>query len=142
MWLVAEFFGEEYALRAPSQFALLEFSAVAQDANDDTSDDGIAEVAVMAAVMHLLEEIVDPKDWKRFAASSRKNKATTEDHFMPLIQQAAALLGEAERPTVLSSDSSDGQEATALRSVSPAVSRVLASEAGRPDRQVGILRSA
>lgn len=131
-----DFFGETYKINEVSQFALLEFSEALED---HTGED---DTAVGAAIMHMLREIVDVKDWKRFAASARRNKATGEEHLMPLIQKAVELMGETERPTERSSDSSDGPASIELRSVSASVRRVLDQEAGRPDRQMGILRSA
>ena len=128
----ATFFGEKFELRPVQQFLLMEFAEVVDDADENG-------IPAAAAMMRLLREAVLPEDWKRFRALAVKNNATGED-LMPVIQ-ATVEEGD-DRPTVRSSDSSDGPDVTASRSVSPAVSRVLSAEAGRPDRQMGILRSA
>lgn len=129
-----EFFGDKFEVLAVSQFGLLEFSEALEDAQSDES-----ETAVGAAIMKLLRQIIPTSDWKRFAESARMNMATAEKDLMPLIQRAVEAADE--RPTELSSDSSGGQRSTLLKSASPAERRVIESESGRPDRQMGIVRS-
>lgn len=129
-----EFFGETFQVGEVAQFSLMEFAETVEGADENG-------LPAAAAMMRLLREAISPADWSRFRDLAVKNKATGE-HLMPVIEAAVEAMDEGERPTVRSSDSSDGPESAVSRSVSPSVAKVLAAEAGRPDRQMGILRSA
>ena len=126
-----EFFGETFDLQdEPNTFALMEF-AEAASTTDDNSLEGLA------AVFRLVEAAVTAEDWPRFKALARKNKAGVED-VLPVA--VAVFQAQTGRPTVRSSDSSDGPSDTEQSSTSDSLIRVLDREAGRPDRQLAILK--
>lgn len=134
VWRVrsVEFFGEKFEVSEPAQFLLMEFA----EAVDGADENGLPAAAAM---MRLLRAAIPADDWTRFRKLAVANNAEGE-HLMPLIERAVEQMDD--RPTARSSDSSDGPDVTVSRSVSPAVAKALRSETGRPDRQMGILRSA
>lgn len=150
-----EFFGETYALSGEvSEFGLLEFAEAAADGQDGDTMQG------MASIMRLLRECVAEKDavetyvddmgetqtkvvaygWGHFKAAARSNRATVQDHLMPVIQKAFE--AQADRPTGRPSDSSDGPRSIEPKSESSADVKVSPFR-GRPDldRQLEIARA-
>lgn len=126
-----EFFGETFHLRPGNEYQpeMMEFANVANGGGDSNMLSGAT------AVFTFLKAIVHPGDWDAFWASAKKNHATVDDHFMPIV--VAAFTQEVERPTGRSSDSSDGPKNTRQKSAGESSSaKVIRREEkkGRPDR--------
>lgn len=135
-----EFFGEVFALnpRESYEWAMIEFADAAMGGADTDLLSGTA------AVMSLLREAIaggevtdahkQGKDWARFKATARKNKAQVRRDLMPLVFQI--FTQATERPTGLPSGSSDGQSSTPESSEVASYRRVIEREeaSGRPDR--------
>ena len=128
-----EFFGEQFELNTEvSEFALMEFAEAAADGLDADA------MAGMAAMMRLIKECVVSSDVSRFLKSARKNRASSED-LLPI--RKATFDPVTERPTGLSSDSSDGQHNTVPSFVANAGDRDWGPLNGRPDLQLAYLHS-
>ena len=126
-----EFHGEKFALEDHlSDFALSEFAAAAQSDADAASPEGAA------AVFNLLEVCIVPSDWPRFRKLARRHGST--EALLPVV--AAVFKAHTERPTLPSSDSSDGREVTAPSSAPSADDRALDLLAGRPDLQLMVMQ--
>lgn len=129
-----EFFGESFDLNdSVSEFALMEFSLAADEGQDGDTRQGLA------SILRLVRECVAPGEWVRFRDTARKNRAGAED-LVPIL--TATFQQETGRPTGGSSDSSDGPNATPQKSGSSSGDKVAEMFPGRPDKQLGILRSA
>lgn len=127
----ATLFGETFKLEdEPSQFAMIEFGAVANEGLDDGSTEGLA------ALYNLVIGCVVPADQSRLKDTFRKNRATTDD-MLTIVQRCAQ--GN-ERPTGLSSDSSDGQSSIEVKSDVRPDGRVSDIYDGRPDLQLAVSR--
>ena len=125
-----EFFGEQIELAdSCSEWALMEFADTAERVESES-------LPALAAAMRLLREAVAPKDWARFTATARKNKATAEQ-CLPVI--VAVFEVATDRPTSLPADSSDGQRTTAPNSTGASSSPAILP--GRPDLQIAVLRA-
>lgn len=128
-----EFFGETFALASEvSEFAWMEFASAAADGQDGDTMQGYA------SMMTLLRACIEQKDWPRFRATARKNRASFES-LLPVIQ--AVFEQQADLPTGGSSDSSDGPAVTVQKSEPSAADKASAAFPGRPDLQLAVLPS-
>ena len=127
---MADLYGEHFDLKAPSEYALMEF---AEGASEDEES-----LAGLAAVMRLLRAIVDPKDWKRFSATCRTHGATVEHDLMPMIVEATTA-----RPTEEPAGSSSGPSTTPPRFGSDSESKARAMlPSGRGDLHLMVHEAA
>ena len=140
-----EFFGESFALnpREDYEWSMIEFADAAMGGADTNLLSGAA------AVMGLLKSAIAPgevaegakegKDWLRFKALAKKNKAQTQRDLMPIVVRI--FTQSSERPTGRPSDSSDGPQTTPPSAEVASYSRVIEREeaSGRPDRALMVL---
>lgn len=82
--------------------------------------------------------LVHPDDVDRFREAAKANRQHMEDLGLLAMQLAAAIT---DRPTLLPSDSSDGQSSTDTSSEDDSSSRALRLLDGRPDLQVAVIRA-
>lgn len=94
--------------------------------------------ATDALVKTLAWMCVHPDDFHEFWTLARRMKQRSDDIFI-LCQKLIEVI--AERPTGRSSDSSDGPSSTARSSGGDDFSVAMAANAGRPDRQLAIVRA-
>lgn len=92
--------------------------------------------AAMAAIRGIGAALIHPDDVDRFWALARANRQTMEDVATLAMQLIGAL---AERPTLLPSVSSDGQQDTSPTSEGDSSSPALRLLSGRPDLQAAVL---
>lgn len=125
-----ELFGEKFALTEEiSEFALMEFSELADEIDENNT------IQAMAAIMRLLREAIDPDSWDAFKKAARKNKARVEQ-LMPVIFQVYEQ--ETDHPTQRPSGSSAGPSDTVTSLSGDSASRVIARlvDKGRDDLAV------
>jgi hypothetical protein len=128
-----QFFGESLRLNPDvSEFALMEFAEAASEGQDGDTLEG------MASLLRLVTEVIHPDDRKKFRTIARKNKAAATDLMKVL---GTPVEDEAERPTVRSSDSSDGPVSIAPKSEPSAEDKVSLHLASRPDLVVAARRA-
>ncbi|GAC1376341.1 MAG: hypothetical protein NVSMB4_05040 [Acidimicrobiales bacterium] len=133
-----EFFGTALRLNPEgvSEFALMEFSTAASDGQDGDTSQG------MASLYRLVVDCLDPQDVGQFKSLARKNRVKVAD-LMPIVEATFSV--QAERPTGLPADSSDGQSASSIEasSASKPAARDSLEEVlpGRPDLQLAVQRS-
>lgn len=133
---VVKFFDETFKLNDEiSEFALMEFAEIAADGEDGDT------MAGMAGMMRLIKECVTVKELPRFLKTARDNRASAED-LIPVLQAALGTDGgtAVDRPTLLSSDSSDGQPDTGPKLVANYADKDLAALGGRPDLMLAAQR--
>lgn len=129
------FCGETFALaERMSDLALMRFGRMASDGVDAESMEGLG------AIYDLMEQAIDPSDWKRFQRVADRHRASTEQLMEVLGVAIAHSLG---RPTGRPSDSSDGPSATEDSSTAASSSPVIArlEEQGRPDLALFVTRA-
>ncbi len=126
------FFGETFAV--PDRIAataVMRFAKAAKAEVDSKSFEG------MVAQYDLLQQAIAPEDWVRFEALADSERASGEE-LWDVISQVFVLL--ADRPTVRSSDSSDGPQTTEPSSLSEPAQEADLLFPGRPDLAVVPLR--
>lgn len=134
----AVFKGETFNLaESPSEFAILEFAEAASAGEDSGTLQG------MASLLRLAVEIIAEPERDRFRQLCRRERATTDELVELLLGK---LGGDAERPTVQPSDSTDGQGSTEPKSEpnsdandSPTDGPVKLDLTGRPDLALAVL---
>lgn len=114
-----------------SAWAFADFAAKME--KDDSEAAGAGAVL---ATMALLKDCVIPEDWDRFEAHTRAKRASFED-LLAVIKSMTSK--QAERPTVRSSDSSDGPLVIDQNSESNSDDSTLTRF--RPDQKLAALRS-
>lgn len=121
------FLGEQFTIAdRVSSLAVMRFAKVASSDVDGDDMEGLA------AMYDLLEQCIDPAQWRAFQAHADKQRAQSDD-LLQLIQEVLPRI--AARPTGQPSDSSDGLESSSGSSVDDSSSRVIArlERQGRPD---------
>lgn len=96
-------------------------------------------VAGMVAVKELLRRVIDDTSFDLFWETGNKNRQNLEARMVVAQEVFAAV---ADRPTVLSTDSSDGPTPTLITSVDGSPSQVITPFAGRPDLQLVVAQVA
>lgn len=114
------FHGEDYRLADKmGLMPLMRFAKLARSGLDSQEMEGLA------AMYDLLEQCIDPEDWARFEAAATRER-DQGDELMAVVTKAIELM--AARPTLRSSDSSDGPPNTSGSSTggssSPVVRRL------------------
>lgn len=115
-----------------SDLAIIDLFAAMQDVDADENAS-----AVLAAMGSVSATLIHPADADEFMRLARKNRQTMEDIVRLAMEVLGALAG---RPTLLPSDSSDGQQETAPTSTDDSSAKAMRALAGRPDLQVAVLR--
>ena len=106
-------------------FALMEFSRAARGGVDSSTLDGLA------AMTDLLEEVIEPEDWRLFAAHVRAKHVQQAELLQVVFDAMEVITG---RPTSRPSVSSDGPSTTNRNSSVVSSSVVIDLERqGRPD---------
>lgn len=111
---------------------LMRFAKVAQSGVDS------GDMAGLAAMYDLLEQCIDPSDWRRFEAAADRARADG-DELMAVVAEVMAKI--TERPTSRLSDSSDGPRVTEPNSEAASSSPVMDRLHGRPDLQLMVIRA-
>lgn len=131
-----EFGGESFACSdSIALMALMRFAHVAS-AGTDSND-----LAGLAAMYDLLEQVIAADDWDRFQQAALRTKARG-DELMAVVGEVIRVLSD--RPTGRPSDSSGGPTSMPLKSEAASSSPILREvkrqeDAGRPDRAIYLL---
>jgi hypothetical protein len=124
---VVAFLGGQFKVaERVSTLAVMRFAKIASAGVDADDMEGLA------AMYDLLEQCIDPADWRAFQAHADKERAQGDD-LLGLIREVMARI--TARPTGQPSDSSDGLESSSENSVGDSYLRVIArlEGQGRPD---------
>lgn len=119
---------------------LMQFAKLAAD-----GEDGMDEMSALAAIYDFLEQTVHPTEWKAFTRHATTTRAN-EEQLLEFVSKVYAIFDG--RPTVRSSDSSDGPQtiepSSTAGSFSPGTARVIEkfNEEGRPDLALVVRRRA
>lgn len=122
-----DFLGRSFGVaERVSTLALMRFAKAASGGVE--SDD----MAGLAAMYDLLQQLVEPSEWAVFEAHADAQRAQPDD-VLAVIQEVLPLI--AGRPTGPPSDSSDGRQTKSVHSVGGSSSPVIAhlQAKGRPD---------
>lgn len=133
------FKGQQFTLNPDvSEFAFFEFAEAASEGQDAASLQG------MASLLRFVVELIGEDDRDRFRALCRRERVSSEDLVALLLGKAE---DDAERPTVRSSDSTDGppstepnSDANSVDSTFPTVGVDLLE--GRPDLKLMVAQAA
>jgi hypothetical protein len=128
-----EFCGERFTVADRiGAMPLMRFAKVAQGGVDS------GDMAGLAAMYDLLEQVIDPKDWNRFQATADRARVDGDELMMFV---AKVMKQITDRPTEQPSDSSDGLPTTGVNSTAGSSSPVISRLKGRPDLQLMVLQA-
>lgn len=125
-----DFYGESFTLADDiDEWTLMEF---AEGMNQAES----SPLVGLGVIMTLLKEVVPQQDWARFRKTAKANKAGFNEVLPIAVSVFDKRAVEVGRPTLRSTDSSDGPCGTEQPSMSSYSVKAIALNDGRPDLQL------
>lgn len=121
-------------IRVHPDFGELDYVDFMNKAGNVETNDAIAD----GLIKDLMRMCIHPEDFDAFWRLARETRQRTEDIF-PIAHRIVAAVSE--RPTGRPSGSSDGLSRTQQNSAGDDFSAAMAANAGRPDRQLALVRA-